>query len=239
MSASPAPASGIGLKSQFFEGLTPRDLKTVLGAATRRRFFANSVVFSQGNPADSFFLLLEGRARHFYLTEQGQKILGPWVMPGEIFGSAALLASMSPYLVSAETVKDSSVLMWNKAGIRSLLLRYPKLMDNMLSINRDYLEWALAMNISLACHSARLRLAQAILNLARDIGADTRGRIELHVTNEELANAANVTPFTASRLMREWHRRGALTKSRGKVLLRSPEKLVSRDGPTLPPWSSL
>jgi CRP-like cAMP-binding protein len=81
----------------------------------------------------------------------------------------------------------------------------------------------------LACHIARLRLAQALVNLARDIGGNIREGIEIAVTNEDLANAANVTPFTASRLLSEWNRRGALTKSRGKILLRFPQRLFTRE----------
>jgi len=50
--------------------------------------------------------------------------------------------------------------------------------------------------------------------------------MELDVTNEELAEAANVTPFTASRLISQWQRRGALVKTRGKILLQSPGNLL-------------
>ena len=67
---------------------------------------------------------------------------------------------------------------------------------------------------------------------ARTIGRKTPDGIELQITNEELANAANITPFTASRLMSKWQRDRALVKRRGKVLLRSPERLFLR---TLPP----
>lgn len=54
--------------------------------------------------------------------------------------------------------------------------------------------------------------------------------IELNIRNEELANEANITVFTASRLLNEWQRQGILTKSRGKVVLRSPETLMSSEG---------
>jgi CRP-like cAMP-binding protein len=50
--------------------------------------------------------------------------------------------------------------------------------------------------------------------------------VELNIRNEELANEANITIFTASRLLSEWRRKGILTKSRGKVVLRSPESLM-------------
>jgi len=79
--------------------------------------------------------------------------------------------------------------------------------------------------VALTCHNARQRLAELLVTLAGAIGRVTRSGIELDVTNEELASASNVTLFTASRLLNEWQRQGALTKSRRKVLLRSPERL--------------
>ena len=228
MSTSPALAPYANFNSRFLEGIAPRDLRSILAAATRRRFLANSVVYNQGHAIHTFYLLLEGRARFFYLTPQGHKLLGPSILPGDIFGGAALVMSKSCYLASAETVKDSSVLTWDRVTMRALVGRYPRMMDNTLSVMAGYLDWAIAAYIGLACHSARLRLAQALLNLAHESGGSSRGA-ELDVTNEELASAANVTPFTASRLLSEWHRRGALKKSRGKVLLRSPVLLFSRE----------
>jgi CRP-like cAMP-binding protein len=51
--------------------------------------------------------------------------------------------------------------------------------------------------------------------------------VEVDVKNVELASLADVSSFTASRLLQEWERKGAVEKSRGKVLIRSPEKLLA------------
>jgi len=227
MAASPALFAYPGLNSRFLEGLAPRDLKTILGAARLRRFRANSILYHQEDPVHTFYLLLEGRARFFYLTPHGSKLMGPSIFPGDILGGAALVKSKSSYLASAEAVKDSAVLAWDRATIRAFAARYPLLLDNALNTLMGYLNWFLAAHIGLACHSARLRLAQALLNMARDGGGKVGDAAELEVTNEELASAANVTTFTASRLLSEWRRCGALKKSRGKVLLRSPILLFS------------
>jgi CRP-like cAMP-binding protein len=72
-------------------------------------------------------------------------------------------------------------------------------------------------------------LAQVIANLSSGFGRKVPGGIELDVRNEELANEANVTPFTTSRLLSEWQRLGIVRKSRGKVLLRSPERLFIQE----------
>jgi CRP/FNR family transcriptional regulator, nitrogen oxide reductase regulator len=225
------PASGIatvpaGLKSRFFEGLAPRDLENIRAAATEQRYQPNSVITNQGNPAEHLFLLINGRARYFYLTPEGRKILLLWLTPGEIIGGATLLSRSSRYLLSAEAVRDSSVLVWDRATIRSLIARHPRLLENALLLISDYLAWYLADHVALTCRTARQRLAQVLICLAGVIGQKVQGGVEFDVTNEELASAANITPFTASRLLSEWQRSRAVVKRRGKIVLRSPERLL-------------
>jgi len=225
MSASPDSFADIALKSPFFDGLPTDDARSILRTATVRRFFANSVVFNQQERVRSLYLLVEGRARHFYVTPEGRKIIFTLIMPGELFGSAALLPSMGSHVVSVEAITNSRILTWDPEAIRKLAMRHPKLLDNALSVVGAYVKWLVSAHVRLACDSAQLRLAQVIVNLARDVGTDRQQGIELVVTNEELAHAANVTPFTVSRLMGRWHRSGVISKSRCKVLLRDPNRL--------------
>ena len=51
--------------------------------------------------------------------------------------------------------------------------------------------------------------------------------IEIDIKNEDLASLADISFFTASRLLKEWERKGVVEKSRGKVLIRRPEKLLA------------
>jgi CRP-like cAMP-binding protein len=64
-----------------------------------------------------------------------------------------------------------------------------------------------------------------LLELAPRIGEKVSDNLELEVTNEELAYSANITPYTTSRLISEWHRSGVIRKRYGKIVLRSLEKL--------------
>ena len=212
----------------MLEGLAPADVRVILASATQRRLRANSVITNHGDLAHSFFLLTKGRARFFYITEGGRRILLHWLVPGEIFGAMSLLPDPSPYLVSTEMVKDSLVLVWDRATIQQLVARYPRLALNALTTGSEYLSMCVAARVAMACHNARERLAEVLLNLARGIGHPVDGGIELDITNEELANAANITPFTTSRLLSEWRRSGAVVKSRGKLLLHSPDRLFLR-----------
>ncbi len=226
MSRSRVVIEGSDLQPQFLDGLAPLQRKTVLGAATKRRFCANSVATNEGHPADHLFLLTTGLARCFIITEEGRKLLFQWLGPGDLFGTRTVLSIHCAYLLSTETVTDTSVFVWDRPTIRDLIGRYPRLLENGLLTASDYVAWHLTSHIGLVCHTARRRVAQVLVTLARTIGKKVPGGIALHITNEELANAANVTPFTASRMISKWHRNRALVKRRGNVLLVSPERLT-------------
>jgi CRP-like cAMP-binding protein len=217
------------LAPPFLQGLDTVEVDAVLAASRQQRFLAKSVITNQGHPANNAFMILTGAARSFFLTQGGQKLHVYSYPPGEMFGGMALIARNSEYIVSTEALKDSYVLAWDHAGIRRLILRYPKLMDNALSIASEYLNVSVATQVALSCHSARQRLAETVVGLASGIGRRVEGGIELKVGNDELASSANITTFTASRIMSEWQREGLLTKSRGKVLLPFPERLLLRD----------
>ena len=130
--------------------------------------------------------------------------------------------------MSTETVKESWVLVWDRATLITLKARYPRLVENGLSIAADYLTWFLANHLALSFGSARQKLAHVLVDLAGAIGRKVPDGVELEVTNEDLANAANITPFTASRLLSGWQRDRAIVKRRGKLLLRAPERLFLR-----------
>jgi CRP-like cAMP-binding protein len=103
------------------------------------------------------------------------------------------------------------------------------LVENALLIAYDYFVMYRSLHISATCQTARQRLAQVLGNLATGLGQQVAEGIELDIRNEELANEANITIFTTSRLLKEWQRQGILTKSRGKVVVRSPEALILSD----------
>jgi CRP/FNR family transcriptional regulator, nitrogen oxide reductase regulator len=210
----------------IFQGLPARDLELILSAAATRRISPYTIITAQGEPANQLYILVSGCVRLFYTTEEGRKILLIWVAPGEMFGAATLLATPGTYVLSCESVKESKALVWDRASIRGFAVKYPQIMDNALTAAGDYLKWYASAHVALTCHTARERLAEVLLGLARAIGEKRPNGIEIDVSNEDLANAANITPYTASRLMSEWQKSRAVSKARGKVLLRSAERLL-------------
>jgi CRP/FNR family transcriptional regulator, nitrogen oxide reductase regulator len=218
------------LQSRFLGRLTLSDRKTILATARQRHFPANAVIVNQGDPAKDLFLLIEGRARFFFSTPEGKKVVLLWLTPGEIFGGSAILSMPCTYLVGTETLRESSLLMWDRATLRRLAARYPMLLDNLSLIAYKYLDWYVADHFALIGHNARQRLVRILVSLAKGIGKKVADGLEFDATNDELASAANVTQFTVSRLLSEWQRNRAISKRRGRVVLRLPDRLSPQTG---------
>jgi CRP-like cAMP-binding protein len=165
-------------------------------------------------PTISYCCGMAGRVVSF--RRQMEKIILMWLTPGDIFGGAALVSRPSHYLFSTEAVRDSIVLIWERSKIRALAQRFPQLLENALLIALDYFSWYTAAHAALISQSARERLAHILFGLAHSIGQKVSGGIEIDVTNEELANSANITPYTTSRMISDWQKHSAIRKRPGE-----------------------
>lgn len=230
MSVPGSPAGQDNATWRLLKGLPRLEANVILAAAKMRRFPGNSVITNQGDPANHMFLLTKGRARFFFNTHDGRKVLLFWLTPGEVFGGMALLSDPSCYLLSTESLKNSDVLVWDRSTLRGLAAKYPRLLENALTTASEYLAWYLATHNALISRTPRERLGRLLICLAEAIGERTLSGFEFDVTNEELANATDLTPFTVSRLLSAWQRDGTLEKRRGKIILRSLDRLRLHTG---------
>jgi CRP-like cAMP-binding protein len=237
--ATPGTPSGIApreiaalvgkLNPRLLEGLAPDDLTRVLGGGTIQRFRRHTLITREGFSADKLILLLNGLARIFTTTPRGEKIVLLWVSPGDISGGRAMLSRPASYLVSTETVKDSTTLVWERKTILSLSKRHPQLLENALSIASDYLAVYRDFHVAAHYETAGQRVAQVLSNLALRLGREDLSGVNIEISNEELANQAHVSIFTISRLMSEWQQKGFMLKKRRLVVLRSLEKLLQNN----------
>jgi CRP-like cAMP-binding protein len=80
--------------------------------------------------------------------------------------------------------------------------------------------------MALVSDTAEERLAYTLTQLGSRAGHMLSTGLEVEIKNEDLASLADISLFTASRLLQNWERKGALEKHRGRVLILCPEKLL-------------
>jgi CRP-like cAMP-binding protein len=226
MTASEIAARVSEVAPLFLQGVAPDDVAIILEAATLRRFPARSCITREGHSADELFLVIEGRARFFTTTQRGEKVLLLRIPAGDASGGGALLARPTEYLLSTEAVTNCTALAWTRSSIVALTKRYPILLENALMMASSYLATYRDLHLTASYDTATQRIAQVLAKLSREIGQKGFDGTVINISNEELANEANVTIFTVSRALNEWQRKGLVLKRRGQVVLRSSEELV-------------
>jgi CRP-like cAMP-binding protein len=216
----------VSQRVEFLAGIRGHHLSEILAAARIRKFGTRQTIFREGTPPTHLFLLKSGHARFYRLSRSGDEVLLSRLTPGDAFGLGSLLPHPIPYIGTVETTRDSELLAWERARIRRLAQKYPRLAQNGLGIVLRYLTAHFDRLFDLLTCTAGERLARIVLHLGKETGVVVPAGVEITVTNEELASQANVSPFTVSRFLNRWVRSGALRKSRGKLFIHAPEKLM-------------
>jgi CRP-like cAMP-binding protein len=219
-------AKAFATPPKFLSGLTATQRKHILQLAEVREFRANSIIINAGDPANTLFLLKTGSIKYYRLTKKGDEVLLWWATPGDIFGIGTLLGTPTAYVGTAEAIDDCELLVWSRKTMRRLAKNFEVLAENTLQIVMTYLAAHADRLVGLAAETAEERLAHTLLQLGSRTGRATPKGVELAMTNEHLGGMANVSPFTASRQLKEWERQGIIQKRRGKIIILSPEELV-------------
>ena len=212
---------------RFFTGLEKSETSVILAAATRQKFKQGEIIARADEPASRLYLVREGSVDYFVLTHDGREVLLRRLVSGNIFGVAAFLSQPVGYVGTSKAVHTSEVFVWEHAVIRQLAKAYPQLGENALRTVLRYVALFAERHIALVSKPAQERLAYALTSLGSRAGHLVPNGVEIDIKNEDLASLADVSFFTASRFLQEWERKGAVEKSRGKVLIRSPEKLLA------------
>jgi CRP/FNR family transcriptional regulator, nitrogen oxide reductase regulator len=212
---------------KLLSGLTPAQTKIVIESAERRKIPAKGVIVRTGDPAANLFLVTQGTVKYYRETQTGEEVLLWWLTTDDSFGIGTLLGAPLNYIATAQTVEDSELLVWSGEKIRTLAASYKLIAQNALHIVLYALGTHTDRLVGLATATAEQRLSRTLLQLGRQLGRVRPDGVELTMLNEHLARMANVSTFTASRQLQEWERRGIIHKSRGKVIILSPEGLLT------------
>lgn len=212
---------------ELFSGLDENQIKASKDVATRREFDASRIIVMANEPANRLFLIGTGCVDYYVTNEAGQEILLRRLAAGDVFGVASLLPRPTGYIGTAKAVEHIQVLEWRDRVIRELARTYPQIVENALRTVLRYLALYAKRHIRLVSNTAQERLACALSSLGSRTGHAVPTGVQVDVKNEDLASLADVSFFTTSRVLKGWDRQGVVEKSRGRVIIRSPEKLLA------------
>jgi CRP/FNR family transcriptional regulator, nitrogen oxide reductase regulator len=225
----PDEAGGLPpVKCPLFQDLSPAALERIASLAHERRVAAGGLFVREGEAAEEFFVLTEGRVSISQITPDGHRVMLRLVGPGEAFGAGGAFGE-SVYLANAEAVEPSAAFAWSSAAMRQLLAAEPGLALNALRFVTTRLIDLQTRYRELMTERVERRLARAVLRLVRDAGHRVDGGVEVDfpVSRQDLADMTGTTLYTVSRLLSVWERRGIIRGRRQQIVLADPRALVA------------
>lgn len=190
--------SRILLETPLFAGMAQADLEILLNGSTVTEFPDGGRLFAQNDPADRFFLVLDGRVNLYALTEIGDQSIIEVFEAGLTFAEAAIFAS-GRFPLHADCIAGTRLLQIPAAPFLKHLSDNRGLAFKMLAA---LARWQRHLSGEIADQKSKSpgqRLGSFLLGL---VGSNEGAvRVRLPLTKSELASRIGVTPESLSRTL--------------------------------------
>ena len=214
------------LARSFLAELPAELIGTLRSVGERADYPAGTTVYRSGDDPRAA-LVVRGLMRVFLSSPEGRQVTVRYARPGDVLGIAVLVGG--PAVTSVQTVEPSSVFRISARTLTAAARHDPRVCWAIAEeLNRrlyDVLEQT-AVN---AFGSVRQRIAVHLLDLASD-GQHSRGRLEAHVSQQELADAAGSVREVVARALRDLRVAGIVATTADSVLILDPARLHAVSG---------
>src|SRR4051794_11155200 len=210
----------------IFSGLTPEQLADLASVAVPRRWGAGEVIFREGDPGDTCYIVQRGTVRITRNHSDGRTITLAELREGEIFGDLAMFDS-EVRSATVEAAEETTAVALLAGDMRRLLLRHPDISLKLLSAFADRLKEANERISRQSFQTVASRVAGVLLS---HVEAGTVDEVEprdvlVRSTRAEMAQLAGSSRESVSRFLATLERAGLVTCGRGKVVVHDPAAL--------------
>ncbi len=177
-------------------GLSPEAIANLLRDATVTHHEQGYVMFSQGDPADAFFIVLQGWIKVYRLSSSGAEAVVGIFTRGQSFAEAAAISG-GAYPAYGEAVTDVRVVRFSARRLFDRIREAPEIALAMLASTSQHLHLLVRQIEALKAHTGAQRIAEFLLELApEDSGACV---VELPYDKALIAARLGMKPESLSR----------------------------------------
>jgi CRP-like cAMP-binding protein len=214
-------------RSPLFRGTHETALEAAVKKARRSEVPKGTYFFYQGEQAEAFYVIIEGRVRLSQLNPEGHQVFFHFMGPGDGMGIIVALSN-TIYPLSAEAVSDCVALRWDYESTIHLMEKYPPIALNGLRLVAGRFQELQDRYRELATERVEQRVARAMMRLARQVGKKTEEGVllDLPLSRQDLAEMTGTTLYTVSRIMSGWEQEGLVITGRERIVIRNPHGLV-------------
>jgi len=204
----------------LFSGLTKNDLRDIAGLSEIAHIQKGQLLFSEGQVANAFFVVLRGRMRIYKLSSSGreQTLITPG--PGTSMAEAALFAD-GKYPAYSAAREDSKLISIDRSRFLKLMETKPQIALNMIALLSERLR-------NFARKIEQLSLMGVVPRLAEYITHESQGKREfsLDISKGDLASILGTVPETLSRAFAKLKSGGYISETGSAIQINNYEGLI-------------
>lgn len=185
--------------SPLFAGLSEQNLDALMGVARIREHSRGELLFSEGEEAEGFFIVLDGKVKVYKLSPEGKERILHIIQPGGTFAEAAIFGN-GMYPAYAEPLQVSKLLFLPKDSFLNLLMNNGQMAVNMIAGLSMFLRQFANQIEDLTFKDVPSRLARYLMDLSHDGAKKT---VILPVSKSQLASNLGTVSETLSRTLRK------------------------------------
>lgn len=200
----------------LFAGFSDAEIRTLESHMTTRRLARNVIVMSEGDKADSLYLVLEGRLRVYVSDHNGRELVLNQLGPGDYFGELALFS---------EGTRSASVITQDACRLKSLSKAdFDAALNDNPEMTRHLFE-DLAFKVITLTRSMRnmalLDVYGRVSNLLQSMATRIDGRWQVmeQLTQQEIADRVGASRERVSHVLKSLRAGGLISIESGRWVL--------------------
>ncbi len=199
----------------LLSGLTEEQLQRVASRAIRLRLGEGRMLFTQGDPAERFFLVRKGKIRLFRLSPEGAEKVIEIVAAGQTFAEALMFLNAPRYPVCAAALCPSELIAMDAKDFVQMLRESIDTCFVLLGVLSQRLRGLIGEIDNLTLHTATSRMARYLLAKL----SETDRVLVLDVRKGVLASRLSIKPETFSRVEKSLSDQGIIQVQGSRVTI--------------------
>jgi CRP/FNR family transcriptional regulator len=207
----------------LFAGADDAFVRSYGGRFYQRTVPATTIVYDQGDAAETIYLVRSGKVRVGHLTPFGNDVTTAIVGCDQLLGEETVFAAGAPRTAQAMALTDSVLYIIPRATFAKMLSRNAAVAFNVAVYVQAQRDDALATAVNLVSLKVPVRIRRLLHRLASEHGvADASGtRIEVPLTHYDIASLVGSTRETVSVEIGRLLRSGRLIRRNGFFTVRA------------------
>ena len=188
-------------RNHLFSLLNDEQLTRVVNTARIIRLSEGESLFTLGQQAHYFYLVVSGQLKLFRVSEDGNEKIIEFPGPGRLFAEAVMFMDQRRYPVNASALQDSELYGFHNQTYLELLRESSELCFALFADISKRLHGLLLEIDQLTLQNATYRVVDYLTDLIPDAPTQT-AIVDLAAPKQTIAARLSITPETFSRILR-------------------------------------